>query len=71
MTRDALLLGFLRSAGADHIRVEYGTKHPRAYYRWQGRERFYVVPGSPGDRRGHHNAISRLKRIFRSEKQCS
>lgn len=53
---------FLRNAGAEQIHLEHGGKHPRLVYTWQGRERFYVVPVSPGDTyRGTKNAISDLR----------
>jgi hypothetical protein len=57
------VIKFLRQAGAQNVRMEHGGKHPRCYYKWLGKESFYVLPSSPGDTfRCQHKAISDLRR---------
>jgi hypothetical protein len=61
------VVAWLREAGAADVRVEQPSArgHPRIVSRWQGEERFYVVPSSPGDvMRGEVNAIADLRRIL-------
>ena len=43
--------------------VERGGKHPRIVYMHEGRQRFYVFPGSPSDgQHGIRNAVADLRR---------
>lgn len=61
----AAVTGYLREIGAADIRMESGGKHPRLVFLWEGRERFFVRPSTPGDTmRGHKNAISELRHML-------
>lgn len=55
----------LEAAGATDIELVKGGKHPRLYFSHQGKRRFYVLPGSPGDSRsGLDNCLSDLRRML-------
>jgi hypothetical protein len=66
------VINFLRSVGAENVTMGMGGKHPRALYTWNGKQRFYVLPGTPGDSiRGAKNSISDLRHalgLTKSEK---
>lgn len=60
-----IVTDFLRSAGAELVRMERGGKHPRVVYVWKGKEQFYVLPGTPGDSvHGAKNSIGDLRCIL-------
>ncbi|MGI9489050.1 MAG: type II toxin-antitoxin system HicA family toxin [Geminicoccaceae bacterium] len=54
----------LENYGATHVRVEQGGKHHRLVFTHDGKERFYVVPGTPSDRRGTLNALADIRHIL-------
>lgn len=54
----------LEGWGATSVHVKKGRVHPKIVYTHKGRERFYVVPGSPSDRRALANCRSELRRIL-------
>lgn len=45
------LCDYLRSIGAERVRVEHSSKHPRIVFVWQGTERSYTTVGTLGDAR--------------------
>ena len=66
------LRGELASIGGDFLRIEHGSKHPRLYFRYQGKEMFYVFPGSTGDsRRARYNAVTDLRKLCNVERKPS
>lgn len=57
-----IVCDFLRSVGAENVRLGRGGKHPRVLFEWKGEERFHTMPGTPGDTiRGPKNAIAELR----------
>lgn len=54
----------LESLGATVLGFEHGGKHDRVYYRWRGREQFYVLSSSSSDWRAPRKAKSGLRRIL-------
>lgn len=59
------VLSFLRDHGATDVRIEMGGKHPRACFAWNGKEQFYVLPGTPSDTmRGVQNSLSDLRNML-------
>ncbi len=59
------VMDWLRENGAQDIRLVQTNNHPRVVFDWQGRERFYVVPGTPGDSRcAVHNSLRDLRRML-------
>jgi hypothetical protein len=58
----------LASIGGDFLRIEHGGKHPRMYFRYRGKEMFYVFSGSTGDsRRARYNAVTDLRKLCNVE----
>jgi hypothetical protein len=41
------VMTFLRQAGAHHVRLDHGSKHPHVRYQWHGTEHFYTLSLSP------------------------
>jgi len=58
------LIAELRAHGITETWVDRAHPHPRLYWRHDGCRRFYVVPSTPGDRRGVDNALSDLRRVL-------
>jgi hypothetical protein len=57
-----MIAAWLASVGADDVHIEQDSGHPKLFYVWRGRRRFYVVPASPGNAWvGGRNAISNLR----------
>lgn len=56
------LRSVLAEAGITDTWVTHGGKHPRLYWRRDGKKRFYVFPTSPSDRRAIENAKSDLRK---------
>lgn len=58
------LIAVLKKAGCATYEIRRSRRgHPRLYYTWQGRERFYVLPGTASDSyRGVRNAVADLRR---------
>lgn len=54
----------LRAHGVTKWDVERNHRHPRLYFWHKGRRMFYVMPSTAGDRRGHLNALSNLRRMM-------
>lgn len=61
------LLDMLSEAGFGH-RIEHGGRHPRIVIDCGNVTRFYVIPGSPSDRRSNLNARSDLRRMLGIER---
>lgn len=38
---------WLREQGAENVRLEHDSKHPKIFYVWRGAERFYVISWTP------------------------
>lgn len=49
--------------GGEFVKTTHGGKHPRLYFRHDGKERFYVYPSSSSDRRAVLNAVSDIRRM--------
>lgn len=60
------LCDYLRGLGATTVRVEKSKrqKHPRILFVWQGDEKSFVIPGTPGDIRAADNTISELRHFL-------
>ena len=57
-------IAYLRSVGAEEIRLESGGKHCRLVFRHNGRERFHILSWSPGDRVfGETRMLADLRRM--------
>ena len=60
----------MRDAGIKEYRYEMGGRHPKLIYEKDGVERFYVLPGSPGDTvRGALNCEAELRRTVGAPKR--
>ena len=57
-----LLIAELFAHGITNYRVDDTGNHNRLYYRANGRERFFVFPSTPGDRKGRLNSVADLRR---------
>ncbi|MGM0743534.1 MAG: hypothetical protein ACQEVT_18410 [Pseudomonadota bacterium] len=63
-----MLMKAAREMGAEELRLEHGSKHPRLIGRFNDRAFMYVVPGSSSDWRAGRNALSGLRRLIGYEK---
>ena len=59
-----LLIAELFQHGITEYRVDDSGNHNRLYYRVNGRERFFVFPSTPGDRKGQLNSLCDLRRAL-------
>lgn len=57
------VVDYLRSVGAEAVRVQHGGKHMRAVFTWRGRELFYPLPGQWGPY-SVVEAVSDLRRLL-------
>lgn len=59
------IIDWLNANGATDVRYQQTNNHPRVVFIWNGRERFYVMPGTPGDTmRAIKNATHDLRRML-------
>ena len=64
----AAVLSELRQAGAQDITILRSARHPRVQWTTRnGQPRFYVLPGTPSDRRGLANARADVRRLLRQD----
>lgn len=45
-------------------RIDHGRKHPRIVWQQDGRDRWYVIPGSPSDHRSIQACLTDLRRLL-------
>jgi hypothetical protein len=57
----------LRDAGVYDYEVAHGGRHPQIHWSYNGARRFYIVPGTPSDRRSAQNVRSGIRRILKAD----